>query len=319
MIAPNPAQLEVLNHFFRVRAAHLNRCHEPDEKCTEPAIRAHSIASGNVLKRMSHDGHVVALQLRLRHPHPPEVRFHRIGNNKATTFTGLCARHDNALFRVIDDHLPDIKDAEHLFLLAYRATLREYHVALEAACMVQSTYLKRVAVGLSPPSEPDPTGLLAIDQLHKAYDCYEFKRNFDQLYLANDWNNLEHRVLVFPSQSPSIAVSSLFSLDELDAPHLPRVVLNVFPSNANVVAVFSAIPKDAQFADVYLQRLLTAEPYLQRYLLSKLILQCCDNFVVHPHYYASMSLERRAAVCGFFSLTLLKNEEDHEDRRLYLF
>ena len=63
--------------------------------------------------------------------------------------------------------------------------------------MVQSTYLKRVAVGLSPPTEPDPTGLLALDRLHKAYDCYEFKREFDQRYLASDWNSLEHRVLVF--------------------------------------------------------------------------------------------------------------------------
>ena len=268
---------------------------------------------------MSHDGHVVMLQLSLRHPQPPEVRFQRIGNSKATTFTGLCARHDNDLFRAIDDQLPNIKDSEHLFLLAYRATLREYHVALESACMVQSTYLKRVAVGLSPPTEPDPTGLLAIDRLHKAYDCYEFKREFDQQYLARDWNSLKHRVLVFQNQPASIAVSSLFSLDEIDAPRLPRVVLNVFPSNANVVVVFSAIQKDAPFADVYLQRLLTAEPHLQRYLLSKVVLQCCDNFVVHPHYYESMSLERRDAVCDFFARTMLKNEEDHEDRRLYLF
>ena len=114
-------------------------------------------------------------------------------------------------------------------------------------------------------------------------------------------------------------MSSLFSLDEIDAPHLPRVVLNVFPSDADVVVVFSAIPKDAPFADVYLQRLLTAEPHLQRYLLSKLVLQCCDNFVVHPHYYESMSVERRDAVCDFFAQTILTNKEDHEDARLYLF
>ena len=75
MIARNPAQLEVLNHFFRVRAAHLNRCHEPNEKCAETAIRAHSIGTANVLKRMSHDGHVVMLQLSLRPPQPAEVRF----------------------------------------------------------------------------------------------------------------------------------------------------------------------------------------------------------------------------------------------------
>ena len=319
MIASNSARLKVLNHFFRARAAHLNRCHEPNEECARTAIRAHSIGSGSVLKRMSHDGHVVMLQLHLQHPRPPEVRFQRIGNSKATTFTGLCARHDNDLFRAIDDRPPNVEYPEHLFLLAYRATLREYHVALESACMLQSTYRKRVSLGLSPLTEPDATGLFATDRLLKAYDCYVFKRDFDQLYLASDWSGLTHFILTFPHQSPSIAVSSLFSLDEMSAPHLPRVALNVFPTGDDVTVIFSVLTKDKPFASVYLQRLLTAESHLQRYLLSTLVLQCCDNFVIHPHYYESMSGARRRVVRDYFAQTILHNKEDYEDARLYLF
>ena len=319
MAANDLSQREALNNFFRVRGTSINRCHEPEEQCNKKAIRAHSIANGNILSRMSYDGHVVMPRIKFRHPHPPEFRFERIGRNSATTFSGLCAGHDNALFRSIDNRLPNIEDKEHLFLLGYRAVLREYHVVLEEASRAQATYLKRVDVGLSSRTESDAVGLFATQQLRNAYDCYQFKREFDRRYLSRDWIHLEHRVVVLPNQPPSIAVSSLFSLDDVGAPELPRVALNVFPVGNDVVVVFSAIPRDASAAYSYLQRLLAAEPYLQKYLLSKLILQSCDNIVIHPRYYESMTKERRRAISDFFARTLFDNEEAHEDQRLYLF
>ncbi len=71
--------------------------------------------------------------------------------------------------------------------------------------------------------------------------------------------------------------------------------------------------------DEYIHRIITARGHLQRYLLTKLIVQNCDNFVLCPDHYDVMSSERPDAIRRYFARTLLRNDEDHEDKELYLF
>ena len=250
---------------------------------------------------------------------PVEIRFERIGVKQATTFTGLCSHHDNSIFRPIDVGEPDLSNQSHLFLLAYRAVLREHHAVLQNAIRFQSTYQKRVEVGLSPGTEPCEIGLLATSHLCNAFETYEHKRGFDIAFLADEWQRVQHRVLVLNDQTPSIAVSSMFSLDDIDAPETPRVCLSLFPLGKDVAVVFSAIPDDAPYLDTFLSRILSASSYYQKYLLSKLILQCCDNFVIDPMYYDSLSQVQKDVVSDFFVSTITKNADDIEDERLYLF
>ena len=274
-------------------------------------------------------------RMKLKYPPPAKISFERVGKNNATTFSGLCGQHDNDLFQPIDDQLPDINNKIHLFLLAYRAILREYHAVLQNAVRFQSTYRKEVEVGLSSGHEPSRLGMFALAHLLNAYESYEYKRNFDRDYLSRDWSQLEHHVLLLQNQSPSIAVSSMFSLDDVDAPETPRVTLSVFPIRTDVAVVLSAIPRDAPFVSAYLHPLLSSESYLQKYLLSKLILELCENFVIAPVYYDAMPQERKEAISQFFVDTISsevriefgpelgqsysKNAWNHEDKRLYLF
>lgn len=313
------ARLETLNHFFKVHGISTHRCHEPSEQCDQTAIRAHSIPSATVLARLSDDGHVIMPHMKLKVPPPAEISFKRVGKNQATTFTGLCSQHDNDIFRPIDGGLPDLGDPSHLFLLAYRAVLREFHVCLQNALRFQSTYQNRVEIGLSPCTEPCTFGMFAVAHLANAYECYQYKREFDRYYLTTDWSQLHHHIVVLKGQPPSIAVSSMFSLDDVDAPETPRVTLSVFPSGPDVTVACSALPHDAPFVRTYLDRILSSESYFQKYLLSKLILQSCDNFVMAPTYYDALTQDRKDAICEFYVDTILENAEDHEDERLYLF
>ncbi len=338
------ANLELVNHFFKVHGISTNQCHEPTETCDQQAIRAHSIPSSTVLSRLSHDGHVVMPYLKLKVPPPSIVSFKRVGKNNATTFSGLCAQHDNDLFQPIDDQLPDLNNKAHLFLLAYRAVLREYHAVLQNAIRFQSTYQKEIEVGLSSGNEPSNLGMIATANILNAYECYEYKRQFDHYYLSCDWSQLKHDILFLRNQTPSIAVSSLFSLDDIDvdAPKTPRVTLSVFPIRSDVAVILSAIPEDAPFVSAYLHPLLSSEAFLQKYLLSKIILGSCDNFVIAPQYYDSMSQERKEAIEQFYVDTIStepwlakpwafgpewartkqanqKNAWNYEDKRLYLF
>ena len=316
----NKQTANLVNHFFKTFKTTTDRCHEPEETCTQKAIKAHSIPSGSVLSRLSRDGHVVMPRLLHDYPAPPKLLFEHIGRNKATTFTGLCAKHDNLIFHPIDDKTPDISSDRDLFLLAYRATLREYHETLQSAIRFQSMYQKRIEVGLSSGNEPCSAGELATSHSINAYECYEYKRRLDSYYLSSQWSRMKHHVLVFQDQSPSVAVSSLFSLDDVDAPETPRVSLSVLPLNKNNIAVvFTATSRDAQFVDLYLDRILSSELHFQKYLISKLILQSCENFVIDPLYYDSMTKDQQEVINRFFVRTVYRNTDDYDDERLYLF
>lgn len=308
---------ELVGLFFDLQGLRLDRCLEPSEECELGTIRGHSIPSGTVLRHLSKDGHVVALQqsgkLDL------ELSYHLLGKKKATTFSGLCSKHDSEIFRPIDTQLPDLRSQRHLFLLAYRAVLRETYEATLAALKTQLMYQKTVEVGLAPGHEPCSRGLAATGLILRAMDSYEYKRIFDGCYLSNEWSQLSHRVLVLEDQAASIAVSALFSLDDACAPVLPRVALSLFPRCNDVAVVFSALPRDTPSMDEYIHRIRTSEAHLQRYLLTKLIVQNCDNFVIHPDYYDGMSPERRNAIRHYSARTVLRNDEEHEDPAVYLF
>lgn len=315
----NKATREVVNYFFKMHGISSKTCCEPQEQCRREAIRAHSIPSSTVLSHLARDGHVVMLQMRLKLPPPAEISFQPVGINKATTFTGLCDLHDNSVFQPIDDSLPNPHDPEHLFLLAYRAVLREYHVVLQNALRFQATYKKRVEVGLSPGDVPCNSGLFALSHVMNAWECYEYKRQYDTAYLQQRWRELHHEVLVLHDQPPSIAVSSMFSLDDVPAPETPRVTLSVFPINNAVAIIFSATQSDTPFVSSYLSCIVAAESHYQKYLLSKLILQSCDNFVIAPHYFDAMPQTQKNAIGQFYADTILKNAEDYEDEKLFLF
>ena len=310
-------QDELVGLFFDLQGLRLDRCLEPSEECELATIRAHSIPTGTVLRHLSRDGHVVAL--RQSGKLDLELSYALVGKNKATTFSGLCGKHDNEIFRPIDTRLPDLCSQRHLFLLAYRAVLRETYEATLAAVKTQLMYQKTVEVGLATGHEPCSRGLAATGLMLRAMDCHEYKRVFDRGYRANEWSQLSHRVLVLEDQAPSVAVSALFSLDDARAPVLPRVALSLFPRGDDVAVVFSALRRDASFMDEYIHRIRTAEAYLQRYLLTKLIVQNCDNFVISPDYYDGMSQERRDAIRHYSARTVLSNDEEHEDPAVYLF
>ncbi|MBL9162291.1 MAG: hypothetical protein JNL18_06145 [Planctomycetaceae bacterium] len=313
------AKKEAINYFFRLQGKKLETCHEPSRACTADAIRAHSIPSSSVLTQLAEDGHVVMPQLSFGAPPTTSVSLKSIGVNKATTFTGLCAVHDSSIFRPIDLSTPDCQNPEHLFLMAYRAVLREYHVVLTSALQVQANYTKQVDLGMAAPNASSQLGMFATGQLINAYESHEYKLLFDAAYLASDWSGLEHRVISLQGQGPVIAVSSMFSLDDLPAEETPRVTLTVFPRATGTEVVFSAIPRDAQAVFQHLDRLFAAQGHYQKYLLSKLILQSCDNFVLSPSHFEHMPAENRNLIAGYFAKTIQYNDEGFDDARLYLF
>src|SRR5688572_1590589 len=134
--------------FLRIDKAQFSRCLEPSLQCSERAIRAHSVQNSGVLDQLARDGHVVRFVRSVSLDEGPKIQFGLVGRNQATTFLGLCGRHDGLIFAPIEKGELALENEEHLFLLAYRAAYRELHATMEGAAKAQDGYLERVERGL---------------------------------------------------------------------------------------------------------------------------------------------------------------------------
>jgi len=239
----------------------------------------------------------------------------------ATVFTGLCAKHDSLLFRPIEHEALDVTNREHLFLLAYRAVLRETHACMEAAAKLQSTYQKQCALGLTDPNIPSRGGMFAVQRLAIAYETWLYKRDIDQAFVRGDLNVITHNVLELAQTGPCIAVSSLFSLDDVPVrDDVARVALTVLPTvDGHTYAMLGYTKRDAPAARRRLRSVLKAPAKALAYRLSRLVLDSTENIVINPPHFARFSNEKRETILHFFRSTVLTSAPEFDDPDLNLF
>lgn len=315
-----PKKNELLSSFFERDKLRLQRCLAPGMTCKSRAIQSHSVQNSRVMDLLARDGHLKALGKRVDKETGPVIRFEDIGRNQATTFTGFCPLHDLKIFKPIDSNPFRPTDPEHLFLTAYRAVAKELHSMMEAAVKIQAGYNDRVGLGVDSGNEPSPVGMLAVEYMMKSYLTYEYKCHFDQALVSGDYDIL-YDVIYMTHDAPTLAVCSLFSIDGVSRDgDWVRTTLNVLPLNENEsVAVFGYLPSDATLVRASLGLVLNSTGHQQKYLLSKQILNGCQNFVVSPAHYDRWSPEKRTAITDYFVQTLFTGNLDHEDELLYLF
>ncbi|MCE2453841.1 MAG: SEC-C domain-containing protein, partial [Nitrospinae bacterium] len=125
---------EVSNTFKQAYTA--KTCLAPETllgKCNGKIVRAHTVPKSGSLQRIAREGHVYSFVPSLESPEKwqdsfvPKLR----GINKASTFSGFCSQHDNAIFAPLE------KKAfrgtpEQCFLLGYRALVLELYKKLAA-------------------------------------------------------------------------------------------------------------------------------------------------------------------------------------------
>jgi len=306
--------------YFDLIKAKYQKCLEPTETCIANAIRAHSVQNSRVLELIAENGHVIMPELSHNSSGRPLLEFKLVGRNYASTFLGLCSKHDTEIFRPIEQNELEFSKPEHTFLLAYRSVFKEAHACFESACKIRSGYIQRVESGLSPRDKPDKAGLQAIAWLCNASDMYLYKRKYDEAYLSRDFTRVSHVTIKIDDVSPSIAASALFSLDDIDRPDdVARIALNIFPYKGNIMVLFSFLKEEASYAYQYIRRITDSSGYFQKYLISKMILQHCMNFVISPQFYNQMTKEQKRAIETFFVETIFINKHDFENKHLYLF
>lgn len=313
---------------LRVKTARIwnegwGRCLEPRWQCANKPVKAHSIQNARIIDRLAENGHVVTISSTFHPTTPPCPDFRRVGRNKATTFEGLCAEHDSEIFRRIDAEPIRTGDAEQLFLLSYRAATRELHTTMAVAYRAQASYKAAVELGLSPGDRPCKRGMFAVQRMAISYDTFRYRSYFDEDLLAGRYDRVCHKVLDVPCARPTLAVSSLFSIDSVrSGDDCLLMSLSILPlESSRTVAVFSWRDFDGEAANAWLSKSVPEGEDVQmlRRWVSRIALEYCENIIFAPSLLDSFSADEREKIRTFYVVTARQTESAVEPLEVDLF
>jgi hypothetical protein len=314
---------ELKNSIYEINSSDFGRCLEPNKNCKNKASDAHSIQNSRIFDLLEKDGHLVSFKIKTDCQLGPYLDFDlNVGRNKASTFKGLCNKHDSEIFKEIEDKPLDLaNNSKQLFLFAYRAVLKEMHAVTLSALRTQSAYKKQIELGLLPKNEPSNFGIWAVDWLSNSYLMHLYKKKFDKAYLTNSFKKVQHDLVVLKNQAPTIAASSLYSLDHVQVrDDIARVALTIFPaSKSKTYVLFSYLDYEAPKAREELKNIFFAGPLGKRKLISKMVLRNCENFFIAPEYFQTWNSSKKELVKNYFNDTIDGQDVNVDNSRILLF
>ncbi len=288
--------------------------------CENDAIRAHSVQNAGTLESLCKDGHVVMPQLVLTRHEPPRFEFQLVGRNNATTFTGLCADHDADLFRPLDTNGIDLGSDEHLFLLSYRAVLKEAHTTRKSAIDTQLTYQRGIEEGLHPKDVPCAPGEQAMEQMISAWLIELCRARYEHASINCTHKDIKHRVIELDAP-PCLAVNSMFSTEVIsEETGQPKFChTECFSARGMHGCRFSYYASERNCAIQAFDHIFNATGHYQNYLISKLILKKCENFVLAPDLFKNFGSKQVELVTNYFERNICGQVYDNDAPEIYLF
>lgn len=310
-----------LQLFVKAQKAEYSRCLHPSMDCKEKPIRAHSIQNSRILDLIQTDGHVIMPGYSLEKG-KPKLGFKKVGRNEASTFSGLCSKHDTELFKAIDSEKFNDDSRVHRQQLAYRAVMHEFHTDLENAERANALHYETCkAEGTAPNTTETAAVHLWAQWIKKSQNVYAYRRrHFDSLIENGKEPLLRHLIITMDNQAPVLACSALFSTGFTADDEIIGPMLNVVPLNdKQSVALLSCPAK--QWAEIKrtLSNVFDADEKTLKHELAKLIIERVENFTLSPAHYAKWSDDRKARVLWEFEKSLTGGKlEDHPDLNIFL-
>lgn len=305
--------------FFKSMKATSKRCWAPEGFCSSKPIRAHSIQNSKVLELLSSNGHLIMPQEKIVHKgEVPIVGFTEVGRNESSTFTGLCGKHDKAIFSPIDDNDIDLDNSQQLFLIAYRSIFKKYYDLVLAAIRVLAIYEDQVKVGRATHTPEDPSFNWTMIQNMRAWEAYRYKGKYDDAYLAHQYNLVKHERFSFKHKRPTIAVSALYWIEIQKSNSdtvIPWIALNVFPTTSETHVILSYLAEDEEYVRLEMAGILNSSIKRCLWIISEKIIGSSDNFVLSPVFWTNLSKRKKDTIVTYYRDTLLDGRSFEGDIR----
>jgi hypothetical protein len=311
---------ENLQFFAKTQKIDLSKCLCP-LGCQEKAIKAHSIQNAKVMDLIATDGHVMMPRGVLANG-DMRMELRRVGRQEASTFAGLCSKHDIELFEAVDTRPLNIDNCEQRRQLATRAYLRQFHTELanaEREWVRHEQYCKEKGLD---PSNPFTNHRQLHDYwVDKAHELYRYYRKYFEEPMEDGKHPcLRHLIITMDNQAPVLAVSSLFSIGVTSGNDLIAVMLTVLPLGPTYTVAFLTYAAEHEVAvKKELASVFDADEKTLKHELAKLIIEKVENFALSPSHYANWSDEKKKRVIDEFLKTLTGGKaEDHPDLNIFV-
>ncbi len=267
------------------------------KRCNE-IINAHSIQRKHLVEYVAVDGHAYKINADYKtlKNNNDKVGASKVGVRKnLSTFLGFCKKHDNEVFKDIDDS-PLIPLDKQVMLYAYRCLCREYFVK-ENSINVCKEYLRKNSVNENKRIFIEKH----LEGTKNGFSSLEFhKKQFDKSLREKRYNDIEY-VAFFSEDKPIIYFSgNLYpDFDFLGNPLQDLAVTeNIFqlltffsaPTNDGWAYVFAWHRTSTAICRKYLQSLATSmhKGNSEGDTLFRLIVSCCENHAISPAWWENL-------------------------------
>jgi len=265
--------------------------------CSSNIIRAHNIQNKGILSHISVNGDVVIIGFNPEKMSKgsPGIDFEKKGKGSATTFTGLCGKHDNEVFEPIDNYDYKKGDKEQEFLLAIRAFLFERYKK-EGAIKLLEYFTNNI---------PDTDRLLPALKGHRNAIQYmeQYLRIFHRELIKKTFQSIYSFVVTLDSEY-LVAVSSAFGL-EYDlkgnnvqdisdlSQRLKAIFLTIFPQDGHTYIIFSYLSEDIEVFDNFRKQFQALKEKDKLKTLDNLFTGYVENFVISPKIYDQLTVDSK--------------------------
>lgn len=294
-------------------------------------IGAHTI-SKSILRRISDkDGHIIGAirtEELIRDGSIHMDVFDKVHINQFYLFRGLCHKHDqvfqsadkidmdtvfNKLARKEEVTETELKAA---FLWNYRAVIKRavldynyYHWTYKILNDISvDTYIPEIV--LSPGGHIGRPILWKYkDDMSFATDGILYFQHWTNLFMAEEWDSVYYQGGRFVGK-PTVAVTSIFNLDDLNRTTPAKAIITVLPSSEKTtVFVYCTLAHHAHHLDKYLRRVADLPPETDvdvdvRNLLSRQIIRDVGGIAIAPQFWKSLSSEKKKDIADLFMETI---------------
>ena len=262
-------------------------------ECDE-MIEAHSIQRSGVLSLIAEDGEVFVPSSNYSDlkRNNGRITFRRRATRGVSTFRGFCKRHDNAIFRPIDDEVL-VPTSEQALLYAYRTlgreiaakrdALKNYEAQLENSRLTSAT--RKLISGM------------AIGTKHGLKNLMRQKEMLDTTHRDRKFDDMRY-VAFCANKKPSIVISgALFpetgfyreKIQDLMASDLDPLFFSFAPMEESWAFLFTWHKSSDLSSERFLGSLAYSHRASERFedLLFGMILSGCENLAISPRWMAA--------------------------------
>ena len=278
------------------------------DECSRQISRAHTVPKSGSLRQIARDGHVYAFAPSYENlkKNNGVVAPELIGLNRASTFTGFCSRHDDAIFRPVEKRKFSCSQ-EQCFLLAYRALAREIYTKKAAASL---TDIYRDADKSRSLDDQYQIQIL-INQYEDGLraglrDLDHYKSIYDTVLLESDFSCIRSYVVEF-GQPPDVMCSGgvfpnqdfeggeLQDIADLTAtPHV--LTFTSFYGGDCGVVVFTWLPESDRTCKRFIESLHRVPDAALTNALLRFFFEHCENVHMNPDWWEKLPAQTRDAV-----------------------